>query len=430
MTLIQPLKPTTDDPTDPTLPTEVPPVAAATSATPVTPAVPDVLPTIRPTATQIPALRPYQVDPSRAHYESALANSLYNTPAPKPQGFFGKAGHILSGIGNAVGDVILGENNMAAIPGTTLNRAAQRNAGIRQLAQLQNEDQAAQDDTARRNLELTQTQALPASEAAKDNLENAQADRERNPLATTPFELWHSQNPTGTVQGFLAMQEKPISQQDADARNGVWDKVAQQYGLPSGQFKPGMSLADANALAGELNNVISRNQSGQKIVIENKTADSNAENRRDSQTQKDYDWYRNEWTKKFDTYDKQRDQINEANTFISKSAMGDAIGAIKSLSSMAAGMGSGVRITQAELNSIVHARGYGGDAMAWLQKFGDGRNLTPDQEGQLKSVLGGINSLAARKESFMNRVLDDLGDARDIDSLRKIDSQARAALAQ
>jgi hypothetical protein len=370
------------------------------------------------------------VDPSRAHYESALANSLYNTPAPKPQGFFGKAGHILSGIGNAVGDVILGENNMAAIPGTTLNRAAQRNAGIRQLAQLQNEDQAAQDDTARRNLELTQTQALPASEAAKDNLENAQADRERNPLATTPFELWHSQNPTGTVQGFLAMQEKPISQQDADARNGVWDKVAQQYGLPSGQFKPGMSLADANALAGELNNVISRNQSGQKIVIENKTADSNAENRRDSQTQKDYDWYRNEWTKKFDTYDKQRDQINEANTFISKSAMGDAIGAIKSLSSMAAGMGSGVRITQAELNSIVHARGYGGDAMAWLQKFGDGRNLTPDQEGQLKSVLGGINSLAARKESFMNRVLDDLGDARDIDSLRKIDSQARAALAQ
>jgi hypothetical protein len=129
---------------DPTLPTAVasPPDGSAPST--IAP-----LPTIKsapPSPDQLPSIRTYQPDPLRQRAETGLERSLYaQENRPKPQGFWGNAEHILNGIANAAGDVLIG-NKMEMIPGTIENRAAQHQAGLRELTQLKNED--LQDQTA------------------------------------------------------------------------------------------------------------------------------------------------------------------------------------------------------------------------------------------------------------------------------------------
>lgn len=283
-TQLQPIRATDDQAllnglVDPTLPTVASPSQAAPpQAMPVTPSggANTPLPTIRPTPdpNQLPMLKSYQPDPRRAAYEQSLENRLYAPPPPAPKGFLGKAGHVLSTIGNIAGD-IFAPSTMTLIPGTDLNRVAQRNAGMRELTQLQTQDQTAQDNLSRRNLEEQQASLageqanlLPGKDASDEALQAAQAYRAIHPLVTSAFDLWHDQNPTGTAEQYQTFMEKPISQQQADALNGNWDPTAKKNGLPVGQFKAGMPATDANALSASLNNVISRGQGQQHITIE------------------------------------------------------------------------------------------------------------------------------------------------------------------
>jgi hypothetical protein len=113
---------------------------------------------------------------------------------------------------------------------------------------------------------------------------------------------------------------------------------------------------------------------------------------------------------------------------VGKGALGDALGSIKSLSGLASGQGSGVRITQAELNSIARARGLGGDFQAALQRFGDGKNLTPQQEKDLRGIVEGVRKVGELKGAKLNQALDDLGNAKTKEEIRRIDSQVRHAL--
>ena len=96
---------------------------------------------------------------------------------------------------------------------------------------------------------------------------NAQAENLRNPRAKNDFELWLQQNPQGTAEQYQQLLSKPLSPEDAASRNAVWDRIAEQYHLPKGQFRAGMPTADAAALAASLNNAIARGQGAQNISI-------------------------------------------------------------------------------------------------------------------------------------------------------------------
>ena len=122
----------------------------------------------------------------------------------------------------------------------------------------------------------------------------------------------------------------------------------------------------------------------------------------DAATEKEYTYQRNKWDKDLGTYNSQREKLAGGHWIHpAEGAIGDALGAVKGASGLASGQGSGVRITQAELNSISKARGYGGDFQVALQKFGDGKNLDPKQEagfGKPFSQTLGIR-LHVRRES-------------------------------
>ena len=274
----------------------------------------------------------------------------------------------------------------------------------------------------------TETPLIAPKAQADLEHETAETNALKNPQPKDDFALWHQQNPNGTAEEYQRMRAQPITQEDADSRNAVWDSIADKYHLPKGQFKPGMSAADASALAAAMNNVIGRNQGAQSITIKQEAANTAASKATDAGAEKEYTYTRNKWDKYLGTYAAQNEKLNEATGFIGRGALGDALGAIKSLSGLASGQGSGVRITQAELNSIAHARGLGGDFQAAMQKFGDGRSLTPQQETQLKGILSSVQAVASAKEKVLNQGLDDLANATDTKTIRKIDSQLRHVL--
>jgi hypothetical protein len=85
---------------------------------------------------------------------------------------------------------------------------------------------------------------------------------------TSEFELWHRQNPTGTAEDFQKVQSKPLTAEQAQSLNAVWNPLAAKHHLPSGQFQPGMSSADANALSGALNNAIGKQQGDTRVSID------------------------------------------------------------------------------------------------------------------------------------------------------------------
>lgn len=154
-----------------------------------------------------------------------------------------------------------------------------------------------------------------------------------------------------------------------------------------------------------------------------------AQRARDQKTESEYTWTRNDLNKQLETYETQNGKLSEAASMVGQGAMGAALGSVKALSGLAAGQGSGVRITQAELNSIARARGFKGDFDAFLQQFGDGNKLTPEQVTALKAIISDIQRVAGVKGTVINKVLDDLGDAPDTKTVRTIYSQARHALA-
>ncbi|MDR5729447.1 MAG: hypothetical protein RB191_18695 [Terriglobia bacterium] len=148
--------------TDPTLPTAVAPASPQPAPPRPQPQQAAPIPTIRPAANSIPTIRGWQPSPQRQAQEAGLQSSLMRQEAPRTpaKGFWDKAGRVLGDIGNVAGTVILGTNKMAAIPGTSEYRAAREAATGRELTQLETQDQAEQNDEAKRELEGAQTQNL------------------------------------------------------------------------------------------------------------------------------------------------------------------------------------------------------------------------------------------------------------------------------
>jgi hypothetical protein len=386
-----------------------------------------------------------------------LQNQLmadYQKDTEKPHGFWG---HLVHGLGIA-GD-ILRPDIMERIPGTEMHRKAEEQylqKGIQDIGKEQSTEglQGAQTGLAKAQTEHAQqeTKGLQGGQLLHDvngavvGYEDGQgkfygkedpslpqgvkdvmaAAGQKRP--TNLFEMIQQQHPDWNDQQVQQEMSKPSTREQAQRLNSTWDPIAKKSGLPTGQFVEGMSSADVTALIGSLNNAIGKGQGSQRIVIEQQNASNAQQNRLDAKTTREYTHLRDGWDKQLLTYNQQNQKLAEANQFIGAGAMGDALGSIKALSGLAAGQGSGVRITQAELNSIAHARGFAGDFEAFMQKFGDGRSLTPDQEQSLKATLIGIQNIANRKSRVINRVLDDLGGADDTETLRKIDSQARHAL--
>lgn len=125
----------------------------------------------------------------------------------------------------------------------------------------------------------------------------------------------------------------------------------------------------------------------------------------------------------------QLEKIIEARTLLNTgSAEAQALAVPKVLTALVSGQGTGVRVTQPELNVIASARGIKGDFQAWVQKISSGKRLTPEQSQQLTAVLDDAAQRIGQKREIANSALDRINSAGKREDIVQADKEARKAL--
>lgn len=256
---------------------------------------------------------------------------------------------------------------------------------------------------------------------------NARAYLAMHPRANSEFELWHQQNPNGKPEEFMKLQEnirkQPLTKESADAMNKAWSGLASKYKLGEAPFHEGMTPDESARLENVLTAATRGEQGAQKIIIQGQNASNSENKRRDAETQREYLKVHDRLTKGFDTFQKQDDALDQAEHEINGSAPAQAVGIMKTIVGLAGGQGSGVRLTTAELNGLTRARGYGDSFTAWLQKFGDGKQLSPNQVNEIKSILGDAKAVAEKRRGQYVDALDEVGSAKNVDEVRSAESK-------
>ncbi len=124
----------------------------------------------------------------------------------------------------------------------------------------------------------------------------------------------------------------------------------------------------------------------------------------------------------------QLEKINEARALINGPATAQALGIPKVLIAIAGGQGSGLKVNQAELNSIGKARGIEGDVEGFLRKVSGQGTLTQEQQRQLTGLLDDVSARMVQKQAIANDALDRINSAGSRDEIVKIDKEARQKL--
>lgn len=124
----------------------------------------------------------------------------------------------------------------------------------------------------------------------------------------------------------------------------------------------------------------------------------------------------------------QIDKIDEARSMINGNASAQALGIPKVLTAVVSGAGSGVRITQPELNALGHARGIQGDVQGFISKVSGQGTLTPIQQQQISGVLDGVKDLVSKKRAIANAALDQINGAHTREEIIAVDAATRKLL--
>jgi hypothetical protein len=392
-----------------------------------------------------PAQPQVTLDPNPQHQmEGNLTNRIQAdyrkdaTPWGRPTnhpGIGGKIAHVLSRIGNVAGDIVA-PAMMANIPGTDRYRQAEEgrlstalNSTIGEESQQALQGAQAENFGATTAKTQEETREAPAKAESEEGLQGAQTYRALHPLATSDFELWHQQNPNGTAQDFQNMQAKPLTPQDAESRNAIWDKIADQYHLPKGQFKAGMSSADAAQLAGSLNNVISRGQGAQSITIKQEGAGKAGDARSDKSfqyNQGELDKLTNPISQLTMRMGRMQDTINQG------SPQADALVGPELLTVMAGGQGSGLRMNEAEIARVVGGRSNWESLKANINKWqldpSKANSITADQRQQIRALVKTVSDKLNSKQEILNQAAGDLVNSDDPKEHRGIVQKARLGL--
>jgi hypothetical protein len=140
--------------------------------------------------------------------------------------------------------------------------------------------------------------------------------------------------------------------------------------------------------------------------------------------------------------DKIRKPVDEASTRFSKlqdtlnqhSPQADALVAPELLSVMAGGVGSGVRMNEAEISRIVGGRSAWESLKAKIQHWStnpdDARSITPDQDRQIRALMGTVHDKLTAKQKIIDEANDRLIGSDDEKEHRQIVAETQHRLDQ
>ena len=350
---------------------------------------------------------------------------------------------LLRGV-ESVGNAVVPEFT-SVIPGTQLNRAVQIGSAQRNLASAEeNQLKGAQSEEAQsRAQQATSQQALMARMAAqgyapvvdqfgrtswqytgKGEQKIVTDDRATiadpndptkqipNPNQGKP--VYATLNPQGAVMSYGALAAEPNKQLPPDQQpvtpqrlKQITDEIASDPYLSDAekkQFTPlaGVSsaeaekqLADAKERAGEISgkqehdlaNQTRRDQNAQANDFKLQTAKENAAKSYEAILQKNSD--------KVTNLQEALGMLDDPN------GMKDALSVVKTLVATSGGLGSGVRITNAELSRIASARSFQGSIQVAIDHFINGESLSDAQRYQMQQIVQDVATVINRKQSIL-----------------------------
>jgi len=126
----------------------------------------------------------------------------------------------------------------------------------------------------------------------------------------------------------------------------------------------------------------------------------------------------------------QLDRMDEARAMINGSAEAQAFGIPKVLTALVSGQGTGVRITQPELNAIGRARGLAGDVQGSINALAGKGKLTKEQQGQITAILDDAKRRLQEKMNISNQALDAMNGAETRADVIAADKKARKQMSE
>jgi hypothetical protein len=350
----------------------------------------------------------------------------WGTPENHP-GKLGKLAHVFSSLGNIAGD-IFAPGVMANIPGTQMNRNMQEGGLAKRLnAEIGDESTNAYRDAETGKTEAETPQIAPDAES-KRNLEGAQADEARNKIAQGPDLAQAYAHAVGqAIKNGTDPAQDPIVQHLSDAITSIQKQAApkgkQHVNLQDASGKPMGGTFDEgsgkyyDASGKELSNPIPY----EKPQVTNVNAANSEMDREATRLGKPYE-------KGISDANAQLDKIADARSMINGNAESQALGIPKVLTALVSGQGSGVRITQPELNAIATARGLSGDVEGTLNSWAGKGKLTSTQQQQLTQILDDVKNRILTKQAIHTAALDSINGASDRTQIIQADKLARKQL--
>ena len=125
----------------------------------------------------------------------------------------------------------------------------------------------------------------------------------------------------------------------------------------------------------------------------------------------------------------QLDRIDRSLSMINTAKPEDiALAVPEILTALVSGNGTGVRITQPEMNAMIHARGLGESIEAFVNKIKGQGNLSDKQKSDLKGLLSDVQSKVKDKQRDLSDVMDDIDNVNNPTDLGKVQVKYRKKL--
>jgi hypothetical protein len=304
---------------------------------------------------------------------------------------------------------------LSHVPGTFAHQAATLHGENQAIAQDEaNAEKEAQ--TAGFNVEVplreAQTEEAKARTAAEPTAEEARVGRQQenalkdaqvqnylHPEAKTAFEDWRKTNPNAPTEDFFKAEAAGKPEKEAPPATQVYDDLV----------KRGVSPEKALEMTKERPPVINVNAGNTALDRETKQ-------------------YGTPYQKGFDAASAQLEKIDKTRRSVDAGYVGQGLAIPELLTSLVSGQGTGVRITQAELNAITRNRGIKGDAESFFNKISGKGNLTATDKAQIKSVLDDAQRVISEKQQIHKDALDKMEGSGSRQDIIAADREARQKL--
>jgi hypothetical protein len=148
-------------------------------------------------------------------------------------------------------------------------------------------------------------------------------------------------------------------------------------------------------------------------------------NHANDQLNRAYDNFDKKMTAELTPLKTQLENAQEARRLVNGGSLEQFLGTVKTLVAVAGGRGSGVRITQAELNGIPSARGVAGGFEGFVNSLSGKGKLSSDQIRQVNKALGEIEAIATAKQERLNKYMDQAVGAKSPAEIKKIEQDYR-----